>query len=307
MNIIIQKTMIKISYIKSDERQYNVERCLALIKSEITQQIKLAKKVVIKIDASRPNNSGGVTNASALDSILKCITPFVSGQITLVEGVKNGDTLTAFKNYNYLNLQSRYDLAIVDLNTDDYLPIILTDKEGRNTDVKVSKTLLESDYLISLSLPKTHNKILYSGAIHNITGSAVVPAKATWLRKLLPNNNLEDEAIIYNDLNIATKNIIKLYDKLTPKLSVIDCFETVQGDGDIRDGNVQTHFAVASTNAIAADYLAAKCLGFEVEDIGYLSTLSLETNDIFVIGDDYEKHKFSIKMPTNYEKIRQQK
>jgi uncharacterized protein (DUF362 family) len=300
--------MIKISYIKSDERQYNVERCLALIKSEITQQIKLAKKVVIKIDASKDNNSGAVTNASALDSVLKCITPFVSGQITLAEGVKNGDTLTAFKNYNYLSLQSRYDLAIVDLNNDDYLPIIMTDKDGRNIDAKISKTLLESDYLISVSLPKAHSRILYSGAIHNIASSAVVSGQSSWLQKFLPNNsNLDNSGIVYQDQSIATKNIIKLYENLTPKLSIIDCFETVQGDGDIRGDNVQTHFAIASTNAVAADYLAAKCLGFEVDEIGYLSTLSLETNDIFVIGDDYEKHKFSIKMPTNYEKIRQHK
>lgn len=300
--------MIKISYIKSDERQYNVERCLALIKSEITQQIKLAKKVVIKVDASRANNSGAVTNASALDSILKCIAPFVSGQITLVEGVKNGDTLTAFKNYNYLALQSLYDLAIVDLNTDEYLPIILSDKDGRNVDAKVSKTLLESDYIISVSLPKTHSKILYSGAIHNIAASAVVQERSSWLNKFLPNiNDSDSSGIVYQCPEIATKNIMKLYEKLTPKLSIIDCFETVQGDGDIRGENVQTHFAVASTNAVAADYLAAKCLGFEIDDIGYLSKLSLETNDIFVIGDDYEKHKFSIKMPTNYKKIRQQK
>jgi uncharacterized protein (DUF362 family) len=300
--------MIKISYIKSDERQYNIERCLALIKSEITQQIKLAKRVVIKIDAHKANNSGAVTNASALDSILKCITPFVSGQITLVEGVKNGDTLTAFKNYNYLALQSRYDLAIVDLNTDDYLPIILTDKDGRNVDAKVSKTLLESDYIISVSLPKTHNKILYSGAIHNIAASAVVQENSSWLKKLLPRtNNSDGSGIVYQFPEIATKNIIKLYEKLTPKLSIIDCFETVQGDGEISADNVQTHFAIASTNAVAADYLAAKCLGFEIDDIGYLSKLSLETNDIFVIGDDYEKHKFTIKMPANYEKIRQQK
>ncbi|MEI7792354.1 MAG: DUF362 domain-containing protein [Candidatus Berkelbacteria bacterium] len=294
--------MIKISYIKSDERQYNVERCLALIKSEITQQIKLAKRVVIKIDASRDNNPGAVTNSSTLDSILKCITPFVTGQITLVEGVKNGDTLTAFKNYNYLSLQSRYDLAIVDLNTDDYLPIMLTDKDGRTFDAKVSKTLLESDYLISVSLPKTHSKILYTGAIHNIAGSAVVAERSSWLRRLLSNVD-DGSGIVYQDQAIATKNIIKLYEKLTPKLSIIDCFETVQGDGDIRGDNVHTHFAIASTNAVAADYLAAKSLGFEVDDIGYLSTLSLETNDIFVIGDDYEKHKYSIKMPSNYKKL----
>lgn len=300
--------MIKISYIKSDERHYNVERCLALIKSEITQQIKPAKKVVIKIDASRANNSGAATNASTLDSILKCIAPFVSGQITLVEGVKNGDTLTTFKNYNYLPLQSRYDLAIVDLNTDDYLPIILTDKDGRNVDAKISKTLLESDYIISVSLPKTHNKILYSGAIHNIAGSAIVSEKSSWIKKILPRIDGSDSSgIVYQDPNIATKNIMKLFEKLTPKLSIVDCYETVQGDGDLRGDNVQTHFAIASTNAVAADYLAAKCLGFEIDEIGYLSKLSLLTNDIFVIGDDYDKYKFTIKMPSNYEKIRQQK
>lgn len=297
--------MIKISYIKSDERQYNVERCLALIKSEITKEIKLAKRVVIKVDAPLPNSPGFATNAKTLDAILKNISPFVEGQITLAEGSQSGDTLTAFKNYNYLKLQSSYDLALVDLNTDDYVPMQVQDKEGKTIDAKISKTLAESDYIISVTLPKTHSKVLYSGAIMNIANGCFIKEGSSWLSKILPGLTAGDNKnIIFQDLKYSTKNITKLYEQLTPKLSIIDCFETVQGDNSPHGDNVQTHFAIASTNAVAADYLACKCIGLDVEEIGYLSTLAVETNDIFVIGDDWEKHKYSIKLPSNYEKIR---
>jgi len=297
--------MIKISYIKSEERQYNIERCLALIKSEITREIKLAKRVVIKVDATVSNNPGMVTNAHTLDAILKCIAPFVKGQITLAEGTLSGDTLTAFKNYNYLQLQSNYDLALVDLNTDDYVPMQIKDKDGRTIDVKVAKTLAESDYIITVSLPKTHPKVLYSGAIHNIISGCLTDERTSWLSKIIPKyGSISNKNLIYQEPKQTAKNITELYDRLTPKLAVIDCFETVQGDNALRGDNIQTHFAIASTNAVAADYLACKCLDLEIEDIGYLSTLSLLTNDIFVIGDDYEKHKFKIKLPSTYEKIR---
>ena len=120
--------MSKISFIKSDDRQYNIERSLSLIKGEIMKGLKRAQNVVVKPNCVVDNNKLATTNVDALDAVLEFIRPYVKGQIILAEGTGFGQTMTAFKNYGYLDLQEKYDFEIIDLNNDDFDIIKLFDK-----------------------------------------------------------------------------------------------------------------------------------------------------------------------------------
>lgn len=301
--------MSKISFIKSDDRKYNIERCLSLIKSEIMTGLKRAKRVVVKPNCVVDNNGLAATNVEALDSVLEFIKPYVKGQITIAEGSGMGDTLKAFTNYGYLNLQEKYDFEIADLNDDDFEIIKLFDKNGKTWDAQVSKTILSSDYLISITPPKTHNEVVYTGAIKNVAvgsllrPSAKLPAFLAAKMGFIKNNKMS----IHQGTKIINQNIKCLAQELPISLSIIDGFEAMEGNGPINGDMVPAHWAVASSDSIGADYLACQLMGINIKDVGYLSMLDEEEEDktdYFIIGDDWKKSIIPFKMHPNFDKIK---
>ena len=301
--------MTKISFIKSDDRVYNVERCLSLIKSEVVAAVRNAKRVVIKPNCVSDKVQLAATHVDTLRAVIEFIRPHVRGQITLAEGTSLGETMTAFKNFGYLDIQDQYDLEVIDLNTDAFGEIELLDKFCRPQKARVAKTILDSDCVISVSPPKTHNEVVYTGAVKNISvGPLLRPAGGVGgklgriFRRIRHYKSMIDQGP-----TIINKNIVRLYDKISFKLALLDGFEAMQGDGPIDGEMIPAHFAIASTNPVAADWLACQLMKINIENVGYLSML-VDPKDLpnyFVIGDDWKEHIIDFKMHSDFEKIRQ--
>jgi len=301
--------MSKISFIKSDDRAYNIERSLSLIKSEILAGLRRAKNVVVKPNCVVDNNNLAATNVDALDTVLSFIRPYVRGQIKLAEGVGSGETLTAFKNYGYLDLQEKYDFEITDLNSDDFEIIKLFDQHGKTWDAQVSKTVLSSDYLISVTPPKTHNEVVYTGTVKNVAvGSLLRPSGSIPFRiaaKIGFSKN--NKSSIHQGTKIINQNIKCLAQEVPIHLSVIDGFEAMEGNGPIEGDMVAAHWAIASSDPVAADFLACQLMSINVKDVGYLSMLDEEDEDktdYFIIGDDWKKNILPFKMHPNFDRIK---
>ena len=305
--------MIKVSYIKSGERRYNIERCLALIKTEITKGLKEAKRVVIKPNCCVNNSSLAITKAEALDALLNFVMPHVKKQVIVAEGTLNGDTMETFKNLGYLKLQAMYDFALVDLNQDETTNIELLNRSGQKELIPIAQTLAQSDYIISIGPPKTDMNFVFSGTIKNATIGSLVKQTDFYQRfslgkigkalHLPPNFRVP----IDTDSPFLHQNLKTLFEKLQIKLAVIDGFEAMQGDGPVNGELASTHFAIASTNPIAADGLACNCLDINMSDIEYLDSLPLDKNSVFIVGDDWGKYITTVKKPSNFDKIRQKK
>jgi len=301
--------MIKLSYINSDDRKYNIQRCLSLIKSEVIAGLKNARSVVIKPNCVTGNNQLAATHADALDAVLAFIRPHIKGQVILAEGSGIGHTLENFKNYDYLKLQDRYDLEIVDLNTDEGTEIELVNKKGGAVTAQIAKTIANSDCVISVCPPKTHDCVVYTGSIKNVTVGALLRpySQASRLRplgRLLKKINYK--TLIHEGNRAINENIFRIFKHVNIGLTIIDGFETMEGKGPLDGEMVPTHFALASTNPIAADWLASQCLGIKTGDIGYLSMVEADKNSLgyFVVGDDWKQNITDIKMHPNFETIR---
>lgn len=297
--------MNKISFIKSNDRFYNIQRAFSLIKSEIISGIKDAKRVVVKPNCVTDSVKLASTHVDALNAVLDFIRPYVSGQITLAEGSAVGDTIEAFKNFGYLTLQTKYDLALADLNRDDYIEVPLIDRNEKIFNAKFSKTIAESDYLISVSPPKTHNAVVYAGAVKNIAVGSLIREtdKLGLLNKIFGGK--DNKQLIHQGYRATNENIRRLANYFDIKLAVLDGFEAMQGNGPVNGELVPAHFAIASSNALSSDALACKLMGININDVGYLSLLGADLSDSFVIGDDPEKNIISFKMHSDFEKMRQ--
>ena len=298
--------MIKVSYIKSDDRIYNIERCLALIKSEITLGLKNATRIVVKPCCPVANNQLAATHVEALFAVINFIQPFVKSQITLAGNTGLDDTMTAFKNYGYFDLQDKFDLAIVDLNTDEFEEVELSSTDTSKFSVKIANTLTQSDYIISIAPPKTDNLVNFAGSIKNVVPDLQFHQSNNSFWDRIFSSDKNPSSNDGKELKLIHENILKLYQKIPLKLSVLDGFEVMAGDGPVDGEMVAAHFAIAGTNPTAVDWLACKCLGIPVDAVGYLSLLEQKENmNYFVAGDEWQKHVLDIKMPQNYDKNRQ--
>lgn len=298
--------MSKVAFIQSDERSYNIERSLSLIKSEIIAGLREAKNIVIKPNCVSDSVALAATHADALEAVLGFIRPYVQSQITLAEGTGIGTTLNAFKNFGYLDLQNRYDFAIIDLNTDDFDLVELVDRRGRPWQAQVAKTLLRSDYLISVSPPKTHNVVVYTGAVKNVAVGGLLRRRESVLGRLANILGAEgnDKVRIHQGLRSTNENIRRLYEKIPLKLAVIDGFEAMEGDGPIEGKPVHSHFALASSDPLAADWLACQLMEIKTSDVGYLALLRAKEEEHLIIGDDWQKAVKPFQMHKDFEKIR---
>lgn len=288
--------MIKLSYIKSSNRRYNVERCLSLIKSEITRGLRDAKKIVIVPDCIVTDNQLATTHVETLNSLLAFIEPHVRCQIILAARSSIGNTFDAFKNYGYYQLQEIYDLAIIDLDIEDSLMVPIADTNGREYSVGVSQPLLDSDYIISVCPPKTHNQILYTGALNNIISSSIQRTNRRRRAFFGLKNNPDDRKIVYETRDAAYETIRTLDRKLKINLSIIDGFEVMEGDGPIDGKLVPGHFCIAGIDPNNVDILACKCLGLDLAEVKYLESTS-RWSDYFVIGDDWQKNIMKLQLP----------
>ena len=304
--------MSKISFIKSDDRRYNIERCLSLIKSEVISVLKDCQNVVIKPNCVVDNNKLAATSVEALDALLEFISPYVSSQIVLAEGTGIGDTMKAFTNYGYFSLQEKYDFAILDLNNDDFEMVNIIDQNRKNVPIQASKTILNSDCLISITPPKTHNEVVFSGGIKNVVVGSLLRPSGSLPARLASRLGLykNSKTAIHQGYFAINRNIFSLFNKIPLKLSIIDGFESMEGEGPIDGDLVPSHWAIASSDPIAADFLACQLMGIDIADIGYLALLEQaeeDKSDYFVTGDDWKKSVKKFKMHSNFDKMKEWK
>lgn len=302
--------MSKVSFIKSDDRKYNVQRSLSLIKGEIMSGLKNAKRVVIKPNCIVEDFQLAATHVDALEALLEFITPYTKNQIVVAEGTGIGDTMTAFSNYDYFSLQERYGFAVVDLNTDDTEKVSLLDRKGNAFNANVSKTILNSDYLISISPPKTHDSVVYTGAVKNVAVGSLSRPVDTFSGGIASvlSHRKNYKSSIHQGYKYQNINLKILAENKMPDLAVIDGFAAMQGDGPGRNGEmVPTHWAIASSDAISADLLACRLMGIDTSDVGYLTLLAsdLATSEPFVIGDDWRSNILKFKLHSEFSKMKQ--
>ena len=85
-------------------------------------------------------------------------------------------------------------------------------------------------------------------------------------------------------------SLARLAEVLPIHLAVIDGVVGMEGNGPVRGQPVKSGLALAGTDALAADLVAAELMGFDPRTIGYLWYLSqrraLSREGVSVLGDD---------------------
>lgn len=257
--------MTKISFINSSDRIYNIERSLSLLKTEAVNGLKKALRVVVKISCTK-NDPSFTVNTETLDAVLSFIRPHVRGQITLAAGAAGMGTFDVFKENGYLSLQDQYDLALADLN------------EESGDEDRLYRTLIDSDYLVSIANPKEESGLLFSGVIENIFHEKRQGSRRGFLRYF--DQSAED---------ISQERIVEIFRSLRPGLGIIDGYQSLLLQGKTHT-MAPTHFALAGFNLPVLDAFAAKLMGVNLTQENYISMLNgTKDQDVFISGDEWPK------------------
>jgi len=71
-------------------------------------------------------------------------------------------------------------------------------------------------------------------------------------------------------VKLMHRNLVRLARQLRPDLNVIDGFVAMEGNGPVHGPLIHLGAAIAGTDSIATDAVAANIMGFNPSDIGYL-------------------------------------
>lgn len=264
-----------VALIKSKGHYEGVDDALGLIEDQVKQGIEGKSRVLVKPNFVSTTRRLSATHVDAVKAILDIVLKYYSGKIIIAEGPASSNLMNGITNYGYMKLQDEYDVDFLDLNKDSGIEVEGFDRRLNPLKYRLSKTVIESDYRISVALPKTHDTVITTLSIKNIVVGSLI--------------NYEKSKVHqgYKGINL---NLAKFAQVVTPHLGVIDGFVGMEGRGPVSGDPVDFKVAAASLYPISLDAVISKAMGFNPNDIGYLYHLNewkkgvIDLNRINVIG-----------------------
>ena len=256
----------RVSLVKGNDRREIVYQSLKLIEDEVLGSIG-NKQILIKPNIVLSNCPLGVTHVDAVRAVLDFLAPHYKKQIIIGEsGVQN--TLDGFKNYGYFELEQEYDVKVVDFNKGSYQYRYVFGKEHQPQPIRIVSTLLDpSVYLISVARMKTHDCVLVTLSLKNVL-----------LGCPLNDSKGNDKGFMHGPVPAVNDplhfNMFHMAQDVYPDLAIIDGFEAMEGNGPSRGTPFDSRVAIASRDALAADTVATKVMGFDPKRILYLSAMT---------------------------------
>jgi uncharacterized protein (DUF362 family) len=266
---------------KSNGHYDGTWKALKLIEDQIAASIKGKKKVLIKPNFVSASKKLAASHADSVKAVLDMLSKYYDGEVTIGEGPVIGSLNDAFTYFGYDVLIDEYRIKTIDLNEDKYVELEGVDRGLKPLKFHVSKTLLESDYLISVAKPKTHDCVIATLSIKNVVVGSLFSRR--------------EKTKIHQGTKAININIARLGRHCIPKLALIDGFVGMEGDGPVDGDPVGLGVSSASLHPVSLDAVMAKVMGFEPLNIGYLYYLNewgvgvADLDRIRIVGEPIEK------------------
>jgi uncharacterized protein (DUF362 family) len=244
----------RVALTHSGSRAQNIDQALRLIKDDIN--LKGKKNVLVKVNFTSRDNGLGATNVEAVRALLKFLREFYKGKITIGEST-NVPAAVRYERFGYNGLEKEFDVELADLNLGQWEIIDLYDAELKPMKVHFAKKVIESDYRIAIGPPKTHDVVVVTLSLKNLAMGGLRDAGG-------------DKRKLHQGYAVHNLDLYVLAKAFPPQLSIIDGFIGMEGEGPVVGDPVNWGVAIASTEPVAADCLAAQLMGFHISDIGYL-------------------------------------
>lgn len=279
--------MVHVAIAREASRYGTVLKALQLVSDDVERTIKGKKKILIKPNFVSVYRQLAATHVDAVRAILDFIQQFSSKRVIIAEGSAD-DTFTGFRNYGYIDLKKDYDVEFVDLNEDDYVEFPIFDEKLNEMNIRIAKTVVESDYRISAALLKTHDTVVVTLSLKNMVMGSVIG---------------NDKPKVHQGYKAINLSLYKMAKFIPTHLAVIDGWEGMEGNGPVAGSSVDMRIALAGIDFVAVDSVAAYIMGFDPAEIGYLYyARGLGTSDALkIVGLKPEEIKRKFRPHLSYE------
>ncbi|HZJ88355.1 MAG TPA: DUF362 domain-containing protein [Sphaerochaeta sp.] len=192
-------------------------------------------------------DGGATTHPEITVAIIEHLQQHGYHNIKIVESAWIGDsTERGFKVNGYYEISEHYKVPLVDVKRDPYVK-----KSAGGISMEVSKTILETDFLINLPVLKGHCQTAMTCALKNMKGCISDRSKRQFHTQGL-------------HLPIAALNAVRAAD-----LVIVD---SICGDLDFEEGGnpVETNRMFVARDSVLCDAFGASLIGFETDAIPYI-------------------------------------
>lgn len=298
----------KVSLVKGPQRYENIKRALSLIKPDL-DKIRNKKQILIKPNLTATKNVYANTDSKAveavIDFLLENFDELHNSQITVLEGsggayYERVTTKEVFEKFGYFELAKKYKNVKLECIEDfsDFSELEIVSIAGPEK-IEIVKRFFDFDFRISIGIPKTHNYAIATFGIKNMAGVVKQEDKSllhglrnpsaprrkktvftyiptwliAWVRRRMPNLVdfiFKNSGVYLKAMKVIHRNVFELAKITWPDLVVLDGFYCMDGNGPVDGFPVKLEAAVASTDSLKADGVAARLMGLQPETIGYL-------------------------------------
>ena len=251
---------------------------------DLLNQMKMRDEIKIPPTASviiKPNIclvKGYETGATVDPFIIKCLVDWLLQNYNIkVINIGESDATAlnvdvAFKVLGWDNTFKEYpNVCLLNLTKDDQVSIELKGLYFKN--LKISKSFIESNFLISVGKLKTHTITGITGILKNQYGVNPIKNKAQY------HLNLDD---VICDLNMVR----------SPDLCLIDGIIAMEGAGPVSGVPNPLGLLIVGNDAVAVDHACARIMGFNPNKISHLMLAvkqKLGSIDYEVFGEKIEE------------------
>ncbi|MCD6520703.1 MAG: DUF362 domain-containing protein [Anaerolineae bacterium] len=243
----------RVALVRGEDRYRNIRRALELLTDEVDLSDK--KRIVVKPNFVTVHRRLAATHREAVRAVLAFLRERGAREITLAEGPALGSLGLGLWRYGYRSLVDEFGLRVVNLNKDETVEVELLNRQLQPMRLPVARTIVESDFRVSVGPPKTHDTVIVTLSLKNMAVGSIPGSKKGHIHQGYPGINL---------------NLYRMAYHVAPHLAVLDGFQAMEGNGPVSGRPVDWRIAIASTDFLAADGLALHLMGFKLEDIGYL-------------------------------------
>lgn len=293
----------RVALIRGENRYDNVSEALALIGSQL--DLSDRQQVLVKPNFVVTHVPLAVTHEDAMRAVLDFLRARYDGRIVIAEGPSVQRAAEGFRRYGYESLARTYDAELLDLNHDEPVSVHVYDWRLRPLRLHLARSVIESDFRISVGPPKTHDAVIVTLSLKNMIMGALISrfthgqpahngrqisigaiskslwqAVPVWVRRLPPAEWLtframsvlepSDKMKMHQSYPVMNLNLALLAPTVKPHLAVLDGFEAMEGNGPTDGTPVPLRLALASTDPLAADVVGATLMGFDPDSVGYL-------------------------------------
>jgi uncharacterized protein (DUF362 family) len=295
--------MSQVALVRGNSRYDNVRQALNGLPGEIDLADK--QRVLIKPNFVVTHKPLAATHVDAVRAVLDFVRARYDGPITIAEGPSVEPAAEGFRLHGYEPLVESHGVTLADLNRDEPVPVDVYDWRLRPLRLHLARSVVESDFRISVGPPKTHDIVIvtlslknmimgslisrFTHAAHSDNGSRLNVGAISkvlwrlvplWVRHLPPAewatfrvmSTLEpsDKMKMHQSYPVINLNLALIAPRVVPHLSVMDGFEAMEGNGPTGGDPVPWQIALASTDALSADVVTATMMGFDPDEVGYL-------------------------------------